>query len=234
MTWRPDPRTRVQADTEDRYFGRSYRVLIDHRMASSSIQFSSSRDASNPRDPSGIGQRVSLYDIFFAQFASAYPDPTQREQVVRAFLLAQGLDPDSTVAGGFLNTAVTVQQSHQLTLSYSGLRMAGSVQAFANNSKVIDASGSNAAPEATRQRGYLASASYRLSPTQSLALTGSRLLTPSTSTRAGTALKSVSLSYGDQVGRRTTVSLGARYSVFNSSIDPYREAALTASLSHRF
>lgn len=234
LTWRPDPRTRVQADTDDRYFGRSYRVLLEHRMASSSVQFSSSRDTNSGRDPNGSSQRVSLYDIFFAQFASLVPDEIQRDLAVRAFLLAQGLDPDTTVAGGFINTAVTLQQSHQLTLSYAGLRMAGSVNAFFNDSKVIDAAGSATAREPTRQWGYIANASYRLSPTSSLALTGSRLLTPATSTRPGSELKSLSLSYGDQIARRTTVSLGARYSVFNSSLDPYREAAITASLSQRF
>ena len=234
VTWRPDPRTRVQADTDDRYFGRSYRVLLDHRMASSSVQFSSSRDITNARDPNGSGQRVSLYDIFFAQFASLVPDEIQRDLVVRAFLLAQGLDPNATVAGGFINTAVTLQQSHQLTLSYAGLRMAASVNAFANNSKVIDATGSTTAREPTRQWGYMANASYRLSPTQSLVLAGSRLITQPTPTNPGSALKSLSLSYSDQIARRTTMSLGARYSVFNSSIDSYREAAISASLSQRF
>jgi len=42
------------------------------------------------------------------------------------------------------------------------------------------------------------------------------------------------LSYTEQIGRRTNASLSARYSVFNSTIDPYREAALTASLVMRF
>ena len=234
VTWRPDPRTRVQADTDDRYFGRSYRVLLDHRMASSSVQFSSSRDLTSSRDPNGSSQRVSLYDIFFAQFASLVPDPIQRDLTVRGFLLAQGLDPDATVAGGFINTAVTLQQSHQLTMSYAGLRMAGSVNAFFNDSKVIDAGRSTTAQEPIRQWGYIANASYRLSPTSSLALTGSRLLAQATSTRPSSELKSLSLSYGDQIARRTTVSFGARYSVFNSSLDPYREAAISASLSQRF
>ncbi len=234
LTWRPSPRTSARLDTDERYFGRSYRVLLDHRMASSSLQFSSSRDSSNSADPNSAGQRITLYQVFFAQFASIEPDTTLRDRLVRGFLQAQGLDPDAVVSGGFVNTAVTVQERHQLTLSYAGQRVAGSLQAFGSKSRVIDATATTATLEDTRQWGYVATASYRLSPTANLALTGSRLLTQATSTQGGTELKSLSLSYGDQLGRRTSASLSARYSVFNSALSPYREAAVTASLSQRF
>lgn len=234
LTWRPSPRTSARLDTDERYFGRSYRVLLEHRMASSSLQFSSSRDSSNSADPSGAGQRITLYQVFFAQFASIEPDPNQRDTLVRSFLQAQGLDPDLVVSGGFVNTAVTVVEQHQLTLSYAGQRMAGSVQAFASTSRIVDAAATAAALDDTRQWGYVATASYRLSPTASVALTGSRLLTQATSAQGGTELKSLSLSYGDQLARRTSMSLSARYSVFNSTLNPYREAAVSASLSQRF
>ena len=234
LTWRPTPRTRLQLDTDDRYFGRSYRVLLEHRLASSSVQFSSSRDSSNGSDPSGAGQRVTLYQVFFAQFASIQPDPVLRDLLVLDFLRSQNQDPNAVVSGGFLNSAVTVQERHQLTLSYAGMRMAGSVQAFASNSRVIDAAAATPTGQDTRQWGYLANASYRLTPTASLALTGSRLLTQATATQGGTELKSLSLSLSDQLARRTSASISARYSVFSSATVPYREAAISASLSQRF
>lgn len=232
-TWRPTPRTRAQFDTDDRYFGRSYRVLLEHRLASSSVQFSSSRDSSGGAD-GGAGQRITLYQVFFAQFASIQPDPVLRDLLVLDFLRAQNLDPNSVVSGGFLNTAITVQQRHQLTLSYAGLRMAASAQAFASSSRVVDAAAITPANQDTRQWGYLANASYRLTPTASVALTGSRLVTQATATQGSTNLKSVSLSLTDQLARRTSASLSVRYSVFNSATDPYREAGITASLSQRF
>ena len=232
-TWRPTPRTRAQFDTDDRYFGRSYRVLLEHRLASSSVQFSSSRDSSSGAD-GGAGQRITLYQVFFAQFASIQPDPVLRDLLVTDFLRAQNLDPNAVVSGGFLNTAVTVQQRHQLTLSYAGLRMAGSVQAYAINSRVVDAAAATTANQNTRQWGYLANASYRLTPDESLALTGSQLVTQATATQGSTSLKSLSLSLSSQLARRTSASLSVRYSVFTSATDPYREAGVTASLSQRF
>lgn len=234
VTWRPTPRTRAQLDTDQRFFGRSYRVLLEHRLASSSVQFSSSRDSSSGSDFGGAGQRVTLYQVFFAQFASAQPDPVLRDLLVLDFLRAQNLDPNLVVSGGFLNTAVTVQERHQLTLSYAGMRMAASVQAFASSSRVIDAAAITPTSQDTRQWGYLANASYRLSPTETLALTGSRLLTQATASQGGTELKSLSLSLSSQLARRTSAALSVRYSVFNSATDPYREAGITASLSQRF
>ena len=236
VTWRPTDRTRAQLDIDERYFGRAYRLSLDHRLASSSVQFSSSRDASDGSgsNSNGTGQRRTLYQVYFDQFASLQPDPVLRDLLVLGFLRAQNLDPNAIVPGGFLNTAVTVQQRHQLTLSYSGLRMAGSAQAFASSSRVIDAAAVTPANQNTRQWGYLTNASYRLSPDATLALTGSRLLTQGTDTRTGTNLKSLSLSLSSQLARRTSASLSARYSVFTSATDPYREAGITASLSQRF
>ncbi|MCY7317026.1 MAG: TIGR03016 family PEP-CTERM system-associated outer membrane protein [Rubrivivax sp.] len=241
LTWRPSPRTRLQADTDDRYFGRSYRVLFEHRLASSTVLFSSTRDANNGSDANGLavqpgqaGQRVTLYDLFFAQFASTTPDPVQRDQLVRSFMRAQGLDPNAVVAGGFINSAVTVQERHQLTLSYAGLRMAGSVQVFASDTAVIDALASSAQQRPTRQWGALANASYRLSPTSSLALTGSRLLTRANGLLAGATLDSVSLSYASSLSLRASATLGARYSIFDSVTEPYKEAAVFATLNQRF
>ena len=232
-TWRPTPRTRAQFDIDDRYFGHSYRVLLEHRLASSSVQFSSSRDSSSGAD-GGAGQRLTLYQIYFAQFASIQPNPALRDLLVTDFLRAQNLDPNALVSGGFLNTAVTVQQRHQLTLSYAGLRTAASAQAFASNSRVVDVAAINANNQNTRQWGYLANASYRLTPTASMALTGSRLVTQGTATLGGSNLHSVSLSLSDQLARRTSASLSVRYSVFSSATEPYREAGITASLSQRF
>ena len=243
-SWRPSPRTRLQADTDDRYFGRSYRVLLEHRLASSSISFSSTRDVNNGSDANGgfssssggglSSPRLTLYDVFFAQQASTTPDPVQRDLVVRNFLRAQGLDPNAVVAGGFVNSAVTVQERHQLTLSYAGLRMAGSLQVFLTDTEVIDALARNPRLGPTRQWGGLANASYRLSPTESVALTGSRLLTRGNGVLAGSTLDAVTLSYANSLGRRTTLSVGARYSIFDSVSEPYKEAAIFASLNQRF
>jgi uncharacterized protein (PEP-CTERM system associated) len=88
--------------------------------------------------------------------------------------------------------------------------------------------------DAVRQRGYTATASHRLTPRATLTLTGSRQTTASTASREGNDLKSLSLGWTSEINRHTSALLLARYSVFNSPSDPYREAALTASVTLRF
>ena len=234
LTWRPSPRTRVQVDADGLYFGSAYRVLLEHRLASSSVQWSSTRDTASGSDPATAGPRLTAYQLWFNQFATIQPDPALRDVLVRDFLLATGQDPNSVVAGGYVNSSVTVLERHQLTLAYSSTRLAGSLQVFATKSTSIEAAATGLAADGPSQWGYLGAASYRLSPTATLALTGSRSLTRSTASQSGNELKSVTLSLSDQVARRTFATLRARYSVFNSTTEPYREAAVVASLSQRF
>ena len=88
--------------------------------------------------------------------------------------------------------------------------------------------------EAVRQRSYTSSVGYRLTPTATLSLTGSRLMTLGTEARQGTDLKSLSMGYSDQLSRLVGMTLNIRYSVFNSPTDPYREISATAAVSLRF
>jgi uncharacterized protein (PEP-CTERM system associated) len=234
LTWRPSPRTRVQMDADDRYFGRGYRVVLEHRLPSTTFQLTSSRDASNGSNGFGQGQQTTLYQLYFALFASREPDEAQRDVLVRSFLLANGRDPNELVAGGVASSAVSVQETHAISVAYAGRRIAASFQANHGKNQVLGASAAAAGDQNYTQWGYVANASYRLTPSSSLALTGSRLLSRSSATGLGTELKSLSLSFSDQIARRTSLSASARYSVFNSLTDPYRDAALTVSLSQRF
>lgn len=233
LTWRPSPRTRAQFEADERYFGRSHQVTLEHRMPSSSIQFSSSRDASNGADPGAGGQRITVYQAYDRLLAPTIPDAAERDAAIRLYLQSQNnADPNALVSAGSINSAITLIERNQFTFAYSGGRMAASLQVYSSQSRVIDAA--VAAAEADRQWGYIATASYRLSPTSQLSLTGSRMITESTDTRAGTDLKSLTLGWSDQIGRRTTAGATLRYSVFNGTNDPYRQATVQASISQRF
>ena len=59
-------------------------------------------------------------------------------------------------------------------------------------------------------------------------------MTKATLTQPSNDLKSAALTWTEKLGRRTNASLSTRYSVFNSATDPYREAAVTATLVMRF
>lgn len=234
VRWQPSPRTTADINTDRRFFGRSHAITLSHRFALSSVRFTSARDVMLSTNPNGLGQPQTLYKLFYDQFTSIEPDPILRDQLVLAFLGGQGQDPNVTVGGGFITPGASLQERHDFAWNYNAKRLTLALQAFANRSGQIGTTSVTPLGEDVRQRGYNGTLSYRLTPSASFGLNGSRLMTKPTSVQPGTDLKSLSLTFSDQLGRRTTGALSARHTVFNSAFNPYRESAVTASLAMRF
>ncbi len=235
LRWTPTPRTTIAVQGDERYFGRGHSLVFEHRMRRSVWRYSDIRDSSSGGDPNGVGQPITLYELLFLQFASVWPDPVQRDRMVRDFLRSIGRDPNELVAGGVLTAGVSLQRRRDLSWALLGRRTTLTLQAFASDTQLLD----TASPAATNDGpvhlwGYVGTVSHRLTPTSTVSLSGSRQVARATLTQGGNNLKSVQLTWDSVVSVRTSVSLGARYSVFNSPVDPYREAALTASLGMRF
>ncbi|MFM7505250.1 MAG: TIGR03016 family PEP-CTERM system-associated outer membrane protein [Rubrivivax sp.] len=231
-SWRPSPRTRLQLNLDDRYFGRGYGAVAEYRLPRTTFSWTSGRDTT-----SGLGGSIepqTQFQQLMALLATDIPDVTAREAAVRELLATLGLDPASVARPGFVISSASVVERHALSWAWAGQRLNFGVQGYRTVTTAIDTALSAVAREPLRQNGYSANAAYKLTPTSSLVGNGSRLMTKATPTQPGTDLKSVSLSWTEQLGRRTNVSLSARYTVFNSAIDPYREAALTAALLSRF
>ena len=236
LRWTPSPRTTASASADRRYFGNGYAVALDHRLARAAVHFTSTRDVNNGSNGQGVGQPVTLYQLFYSQFASLQPDPVQREQLVRSFLLAIGQDPNGVVSGGYVNVGVTVQRRDDLSFSYLNSRTTVTLQAFRSQSRRLE--GSTTAGglpfDDVDQTGFISGLNYRLTPSATVSLTGSRLRTKGTSTQAGNQLNSAVLSWSDRVSRLVTTSINARYSVFDGPINPYREIGLGATLGLHF
>lgn len=231
LTWRPSPRTRAQVDYEKRYFGDSYRVVIDQRMSNATLAFSSSRsDSSSSFVSRGALSALQLREL---ALAATITDPLLRRQQALADLQLAGIDPSEVIVISTLNSAVSIVESHTLSFGYAGRNLSFGAQAYLSKNQVIDRSLS-VNQEPVEQHGWQANVGYRLGPTTTFTLSGGRQDTRATATRAGTNFKSLSASLGTQLGRNATASLGARYGVFNSRTDPYREAALTAAAGYRF
>ena len=235
LRWSPSPRAVAEFGADRRFFGNSHNVKVSYRLPRAGVRFTSVRDVTLGTRPQGLGQPQTLYDLFFQQFASQEPDPVLRQQLVLTFLGGLGLDPNASVGGGSTLSGPTVQQRQDLAFSYALRRLTLAMQAFASRSTRL-AVGGGLAPAIgdTRQRGYNGSLAWRLTPTASISLLGSRLMTQPTENLAGNDLKSLSLSLSERLGARATAAVSVRYTVFNSVVTPYRETAINASLGLRF
>lgn len=238
LQWTPSARTNVTLDVEDRYFGRAGRASFVHRMPRSIWTYSYSRASTETADARGTGptQAVTLYDLLFAQAASAYPDPAVRATVVRDLIASTGQDPNQIVSPGFQTSAISLQQRQDLSFLWLGQRTTLSVQGYTNTlSQIVLTSITDPViGEPVRQHGYVGTLSYRLTPQASVLLGGSRQMTFATGVLPGNDLKSAFATLTQELGRKASASLVARYTVFNSPTDPYRETSVTASLNLRF
>jgi uncharacterized protein (PEP-CTERM system associated) len=238
VLWSPSPRTSFELFGEERYFGRSHRFAVSHRLQRSLFRFTSSRDLASGYDYLAQGRPVTLFELYFTQYETAIPDPVQRAQFVLALIAAQpGRTRDEIVGGGLLSTSgVTAQRRKDLFWSWTAPRLTLSANAFAVDNERVDVGGVNpaSANDNARQRGYSAALGWRLTPLVTLNASGSRTMSKDTVSGLGSDLKSVSLGATGRLGPRTLGTLSARYSVLNGFAESYRESALSGSISLRF
>jgi uncharacterized protein (PEP-CTERM system associated) len=232
--WTPSERTNVDFKTDQRYFGRSWNLGLGYRTARTVWRYSNVKDAIDGGGPSGVGRPLTLYDLYFNQFASVMPDPVQRERLVLDYLRSIGANPGASVGGGFLVETKTLQNRQDLSFAYQGQRASFNLLAYGNDNRAIDKTTNQATGDPVVTRGYLGTLSYRLTPVSSLSLTGNQTKTLSNQSNSGNDLKSVSLNWSSQPSRRTTVSAGAGYTVFDREVDGYHESFVRASISLQF
>jgi uncharacterized protein (PEP-CTERM system associated) len=236
LRWTPTVRTSLNLDFDRRFFGRSYSAQFSHRMARTIWTLNDSRSLSVP----GVSGRgiVSLYDLFFAQFASLEPDVTRRDVLVRDFLAANGLSgSDTIVVPGFLSAGPTVQRTQTAAVAYNGRRATLTVTALRTRSSTAadeNTDGTLTNGQNVRQQGLTFSLSHRLTPEASVVVTLSQRRTAGNETEATTDLRSIVATWSSRLGPYTNVSLGLRHSRFDSETNPYHESAVIGTIRMRF
>lgn len=236
LLWTPSPRTRVAIDGDRRAFGHSHSVALEHRSRRTVWRYSDSQDVTRGSAETAAAL-VGAYDLFFQLYASQEPDPVLRAQLVDGLLQRNGLTRDSQIGVGFLSSAVTVQRQQQLSVALEAQRTTFVVAGFASKVRRADTLSPGVddtqAGNAVRQRGLSFTVSHRLTATAVLSLAASGTRNDEDAGRR-TDLRTISAFWSDQLGRRTSFSLGLRHSEYDADLDPYTENALIANLSLRF
>lgn len=236
VRWTPSPRTQVVAEREDRYFGRSHRILVEHRLVRSSFRYSDSRDVVSGSDAQGFGRSQTLFQVLFLQLAAIQPDPGLRALLVLDLIRAQGRDPNEQASGAYLVPGVSLQRRQELTAAYTAPRLNASLSAFRTHVQRIDEA-AQLIPSATEpidQSGYNASVIWRLTPIYSASLGGGRQLTQATSRFAASDNKTLYLTLSGQLTRRVFGLAGVRYTVYNTASEPVRDLSSNLMLSLSF
>lgn len=237
INWRPNERTRFGLEGERRFFGNSHSLVVEYRTPRTVWNYMDSRNISTG-SPSDARVGVTVHDLLFAQFASIAPDPVQREMLVNAFLLSNGINPGALATGGFLTSAVSLQRRQALSFAMTGLRETLIVSAFKTESSALD----SLAPRTDdlsgggliRQHGVSVNVAHRLTLDSALNFAISQLKSSATVGARTSDQRSLSASWTGRLGSRMNLALTARHVIFDSAATSYNESALTAGLTFQF
>lgn len=237
INWRPNERTRFSFDSERRFFGNSHSIVVEYRTPKTIWNYLDSRNVSSG-SPTDTRVVVTTHDLLFAQFASIAPDPIQRELLVNAFLLSNGINPRALVTGGFLTSAVSLQRRQALSLALTGLRDTVILTAFKTENSALDSLAPRtddlAGGGSIRQQGLGINVSHRLTPVSALNLSISQLKSSATVGTQASNQRSITATWTGRLNSRMNLSLAARHVIFDSSTVPYNESALIAGLTFHF
>jgi len=237
VKWAPSRRTSVSVVRERRLFGDSQTIALAYRTSNTAWTFSDTRGTVTSNGLSTNAPTQTLYDLLLAQFSAGELDPVRREQF-SAFLQANGIRPAATAIGGFLTSALSLQNQQQLSFALFGVRSTISLTATRGSNTRLD-SVSSAADDLSnsavvRQNGLIANYSLRFSPVTTLSVIAARQNASGSLGQAGTSTTSVNVNLSTRLTKDATASIGARRIVFDSSTTPYTETAVLGNVNVQF
>ena len=238
VNWRPSETTQFNATRQNRSFGDSFNISLDHRTGRTAWRFSDSRDVSTTPSQPGFASLGSTYDLYFAQFAAIEPDPISRAALVSNFLLVNGINPNTVAISSFLTSAVSLQRRQDLSIALLGVRDTITLTATRSEGSRLDSiSGvsddlSNAG--VVRQSGLSVNFSHKLTPETALTLLASAQQASSSLGQQETTTNLINVSVSTRLGSHTSALLGLRRVMFESNTNPYTETAVTGTLNVAF
>lgn len=241
VQWRPTDRTVADVQIDRRFFGNARAVTLSHRMARTLFSYTDTRNVAGDDPAQRTLRPLTLFELLLSvcRREATEADAPRCEQAVREGLIAQGLDPNAVIGGGFLASGLTLQRSRNLSAAYSGLRGTLTLSAFSTESRRIEdgvpaPAGDLSRTDGIRQLGWTFGASRRLTSQSSLAVSTTRLKTLDTALLPGVDQRSTTVSWNTALGPRTSAALALRHSEFDSVSAPYQESAVIGSISLRF
>ena len=238
LTWTPTPRTSADLKYDQRLFGASHAVSLQHRTPLTVWQFTSSRGLNESGSSLGAAGAGSLFDLYFAQFASVEPDPIRRADLVNAFLAQNGLAGTSTAGTGFLRSAATIDNRQDISAAWRGVRNTATVSYGRSRSQRANpsliAADDLAASRSVNTETWSLSASHRLTPSLSASATASLQTGDGVALGQSSRQRSFSTQIGGPLGAKATWSLVLLRALFETQLTPYGESTAIASVTMRF
>ena len=236
--WTPSPRTSLTANFDERSFGRTHNLSLEHRTALTTWRISDSRGVSSINGENGAGNRGTAFNLLFAQFASIEPDPIKRADLVNSVLLRGGISPTAQINPSFLNSGVSVQDRQELSVALRGLRNAAVLSYTRTTTRRLDnltaAQDDLSRSSVIHLQGLSLDLSHRLTPTSSLSLLLGDQRGSGDLISQSNRQRQASLLYTLRPTELASLSVGLRRALYLNPPRPFDETAIFATVGTRF
>lgn len=241
----PSLRSSVQASFGRHFYGNTGSLALLHRTRHLTTNITYADTITTSRQQFLLPATIDTAALLDSMFATAYPDPVERERIVQAYIQATGLPPSLADSVNYLSNRFMRQKALRGSLAYRKGRSNGIVSLHATERNAISdqmsdspllGSQQGTLYDNVRQYGFSANYTYRLTSRSNLVaafdLDRSHSLTNDDRDYQRSVRVGVSRRFGDLLG---TIDLRHRtgdLSRFESG--KYTERALVASLSMQF
>lgn len=236
--WSPTPRTQLSAQFEDRPFGNTHTLSLQHRTPLTVWTLSDTTALSTSGNQLGSASSATLYDLFYAQFASVEPDPIKRADLVNSYLRSYGLDPGAGVRSGLLSSAASVLHNTSLSVAARGTRSTATLSLSRSVTRRADTLSTgvdelSASPRIVSKNIAL-NLAHQLTPRSNLNLALSWLDSQGSQAAQSLQQRSAQLQYSDQWSKDLNLSLALRRTLYKTALLPFSESAVVLSAGLRF
>jgi len=240
--WRPTPRTSLLANYEHRFFGASYLVTFEHRTPLSAVSGNFSRNiTSYPQQFLSLPATGNVPLLLNAIFASRFPDPALRAEIVNSLITDRDLPTVLTGPVNLYTQQILLQESGSLTFGLIGARNAVFLVGYYVRSEPISGAGNPlpgllAAGNDNTQKGATLSWTHNLTGLATLTASATLSQTVANAPLVGKTNQGwVTLRAATPISPNTNVYVGARYQRLNSDIQPdYSATSVFVGLNYVF
>ena len=244
--WQPSTRTRVAATVGRRYFGNTGSFDASYRTPHSVWTLTYADIVTTSRQQFLLPAAVDTSAMLDKLFATAYPDPALRQQMVQAYMAQAGLPPTLLSAIPYLSNRYMRNKRLQGNATFRGARSTLLFTVFKErmNALSLQQEDSTLLPsqlstlnEDTDQKGVSANADYRLSSRTTAHATVYGVNIKSLRTGQTNDVRQLSVGLSSRFDTKTTGSLDLRHSKGRAGVfdnRDYHENAIVATLSVQY
>jgi uncharacterized protein (PEP-CTERM system associated) len=242
LLWRPGPRTTLDLEWEQRFFGPSRLARLSHRTRLTALNFSYSRNTGNFQQDLLTLPPGNTAAILDAIFAARIPDPIERQAAVEEFLRVTGTPAFLATPLSFYTQQIVLREHAEASAAMLGKRNSVIFTVFTSESTDLQA-GIGAAGQDTflfggtvRQTGFGLRANHNITPRSTLGAGATRTYSKQEEPITRDSRNDhYTLSLNHTLSPKTTTTAGLSLTRFESQTGVSRDArSVFAGLTYRF